>query len=409
MSNRALWILVSLLMGTTGVLAGSATSSSKVAGDLRVPQTMHAPTGIESVSRDAVTYSRAVRRGESLHLSTTEIVSRSREYFLEVSGEELSRGVAIHSHGPGALIRINPAGAAKGAILGLEELQIQAPDGRSFRSADAASLLVSAEELREAAPFPEGTVAFRLADELGPGQFVLSRKASAATERWVIHVLDAGSPVEMTLRTAKADHFVGESLRVEAGLLGEQFDRVNTTGFITSPSGEVFDLRFDPNAQGGLAATLEIPRVEEWAPGLWEVHAFTEASLEDRLVLRNLRTAFNVVWPTARLDGVVRNYSNLESSGDRVYSLGVEVASDGRYEIRGVLYTRLGGDWEPVAIAHGADWMNAGNGQLELRFERRAIGDATGPFQLRAVELRDQSRLSVLERRERVPLNRRAP
>ena len=82
----------------------------------------------------------------------------------------------------------------------------------------------------------------------------------------------------------------------------------------------------------------------------------------------------------------------------------MDAASEGRYEVRGLLYgLDREGRLRPAATGHAAAWLPAGKGALTLRFDAATLKSSglTGPWELRGLELRDQGRLGLLERRQR--------
>jgi hypothetical protein len=124
------------------------------------------------------------------------------------------------------------------------------------------------------------------------------------------------------------------------------------------------------------------------------MHVFANA----QGIQRDARTAFAVVQPTARFDG----QAGINADALR-FALPVQVASPGRYEARGTLYA-TGRDrvLRPVAQAHSAAWMNGGRGMLVLDFEQAHLAPGYGaPFELRQLELHDQTRMAPLETRAR--------
>jgi hypothetical protein len=56
----------------------------------------------------------------------------------------------------------------------------------------------------------------------------------------------------------------------------------------------------------------------------------------------------------------------------------------------------------PVSEAHSAAWMKRGKGMLVLQFDRAHLPQGyDAPFEVRQLELNDQSRMAPLESRER--------
>ena len=89
-------------------------------------------------------------------------------------------------------------------------------------------------------------------------------------------------------------------------------------------------------------------------------------------------------------------------------ALPVQTGSTGRYEARGTLFaTGSDGVMRPVSEAHSAAWMKPGNGVLTLQFDRAHLPQGYGaPFEVRQLELNDQSRMAPLESRERAGIAR---
>ena len=83
-------------------------------------------------------------------------------------------------------------------------------------------------------------------------------------------------------------------------------------------------------------------------------------------------------------------------------ALPLQVAAAGRYEARGTLYaTARDGRMKPVAQAHAAGWFDGpGAGQLVLPFGEAALPAGFGaPYELRDLQLQDQSRMAPIESR----------
>ena len=82
-----------------------------------------------------------------------------------------------------------------------------------------------------------------------------------------------------------------------------------------------------------------------------------------------------------------------------VVRLGLETAAAGRYEVRGTLFgTGADGALVPVAVAHSAAPMASGRGELELAFPADLLTGVSAPFEVRDLQLTDQTRMGVLHR-----------
>ncbi|MGH8089669.1 MAG: DUF4785 family immunoglobulin-like domain-containing protein, partial [Stenotrophomonas sp.] len=86
----------------------------------------------------------------------------------------------------------------------------------------------------------------------------------------------------------------------------------------------------------------------------------------------------------------------------RQVRLPVQIGAPGRYEARGTLHaTGPDGKLHPVAQAHSAAWFDAaGAGELLLAFDTVALPRGyAAPFELRDLQLQDQSRMAPIESR----------
>ncbi|MFN3311187.1 MAG: DUF4785 domain-containing protein [Thermomonas sp.] len=346
--------------------------------------TLPAPAG--TFERQAVAFSWALDPALALSASPP-YQTESREYWLTVQGRELQQGVALPMSAPNALVRVSPAAGA--AALRADDIRV-AMQGRPVgitRSADAQALRQAGMEASA------GTQVLRLGAGSGPGRAIL--QAPRAQGRYVIHVFEPDSPVVLHARADRSQALAGEQMRVAiAATSGGRPGALRSNALLVAPDGRSQAVGVRTNADGSQSATFPLPDRAVAVPGLWELQVFSDVGG----IPRDARTAFAVAQPTARLAG---SYA-LDASRLRV-SLPVQAASPGRYEARGTLYASApDGSLRPVSEAHAAAWMEAGSGTLVLQFQREHLPPGYGaPFELRALELNDQSRLGKLEARER--------
>ncbi len=404
--------LTAILILALAATAAGAQLLPASASDLSSETLIAAPRlkGVE-VPREAVSLSWPLAEGTALNLPEPYL-SRSQEYFVDVTAEDLVRGVPVYTSGPGALVRLNPAAGAEAGIsekAAIEPASLVLIDaaGKSWGAGSGMDLMVGPEQLKSAgAPFAEGTSAFRIREDLGAGTFELRAEGLAASsDRYVLHVFDRASTVSLELTTGASDYLHGQTLTVEATLTGGAEAR-SIEGFVTSPAGRAWPLTFHPAGKAGapeagkrntFRASLTLDAVEMPAPGLWQAHASANGRAGGHNLLRAARTAFSCAVPSARFSGQVE----VDNLGFR---LGIETASAGRYEARGVLWaTAADGTLKPAGIAHSAAWLEAGSGVLELAFDREILdGKQLGaPFELRDLRLVDQVRMGLLHRQER--------
>ncbi len=409
-------LTVALTLVFSSTIAASAaeprtfTLAPPAASDL-VATTLVAPTDAGASlapAREPVSFAWPLDPAAPLAAPTRPAPTVSRGYWLEVSAAELARGVAIDTVAPGALVRVNPVkGADWHAQVAIDPQNLVVEKGgESLASGVAMELLVGAEEMARAGfPFPEGTSAFRLRQELGAGRFVLRAPELTAGGRFLVHVEEPQSSVVFSLRPRRNEHLHGERLELDLKLNagGEGLALAESAAFVTSPAGRRFPLALIAQGDGSYRASLVLDGREPLVPGLWEAHAAVAGRVGAATARRQARAAFTVALPTARLVGNADVFSADLAAGFNA-RFGVETAAPGRYEVRGVLYgTAAGGERRPVAIGHAAAWLEAGQGAITLELPAKALAAAGlgAPWELRDLRLLDQGRMALLHRQER--------
>lgn len=334
-------------------------------------------------------------------------VARSREYFVRVTGAELMRGIPVFTTAPSALLRINPErAAATASTLDAEAISITRSGGLALRGGAAMDQIANARQLEQAgAPFPTGTLAFRLRSELGAGRLTLTAAAGVDAEvRYVVHVFDRASTIEVELSTSRQAYLAGEPLSVRLGATNgrEALALAETTAYALAPSGRSWPLSFQRASDGGYHAQLPLEASEGGWGGLWEVKVSTHGTDGGATFLRNASTAFAVTAPTARITNGLA--AQLDKAG-LALSVPVEVAAASRYAVRAVLFgTNDAGELKPLAAVESAAWLEAGSGTIALPFDRALLerSGLAAPYELRQVELFDQHRFGLLQRQERL-------
>jgi hypothetical protein len=410
-------IVRAFLLASATMLGAGAEAAPRFlpaqAGDL-VPKALVAPeaalksAGAPGLAREAVGMSWAATGPVSTAVQA--FVGQSREYYAEVSADQLNAGIAIHTTAPRALVRLQPLGSGGGPrdklAIHPQSLVISDAGGRAFASGNGMEMLVTADKLNKAElPFAEGTSAFRLHPDLGAGTFTLRAADVSGSERYLVNVVEPASKYVLAMQTDAPSYLHGQQLTVLPELQEQDGAKVTQRhalkrleGVVTSPGGRVFPVSFKVDKDGRLRARLALDADEAPAPGLWEVQAAGEAMVKGQVVKRTLRVAFGVALPVARLDGSAAIVNEPGSVGVR---LGVEVGAAGRYETRALLYGMVGGALKPLAVAHAAQWLEPGSQSLVLRYDASLLAGASGPFELRDLNLLDQGRMGVLQRQQR--------
>lgn len=390
------------------VFAQQVSMLPMATGDFGATELM-APSALKAtaISTEPVSLSWALPIEKTIALDPQPFVATSKEYWIDITAKDLSQGVPLFSHAPGALVRINPAPGEKAlesAALDPRTLAITTPDKRTLADGGAMELMATADQLKAAgSPFVEGTIAFRLRSDLGAGTFTL-KGAGLQQGRYVLHVLDHASPVQLAAKTLRADYLHGDALTLEASLGAEglQVTVGDLDGYVVSPAGRSWPVRFVANRRGVHTAKLTLDALEAPGQGLWEAHVAVQGEAEGRTVRRYTKVAFNVAVPSASFSGQAEKVAVVD--GAVAARLGVTTAVAGRYEVRGVLFgTDVEGNLEPIAVAHSANWLEAGSQSLVLSFDAELVAatDLRAPFEVRDLRLIDQGTMGLLHRQAR--------
>lgn len=401
---------LTMILLAASASAGAHELMARQSGDLganmvvATPQVAHS-FGAPTTRREPVAMSWAF---DAAIAPAAPHVAASREYYFEASGDQLAAGVALHTTAPRALVRLQPLQAAsprEAVAIDPQALLIIDASRRVHAAGAGMQLLVGADKLAKAdLPFAPGTSAFRLHPDLGAGSFTLKAEGLHGDARYLVNVVEPGSPLVLTLQADASAYLHGHTLVLEPALeerAGAVLRRKHAIGkldgVLVSPAGRRFELSFKPGKDGSLRARLPLDADEAPAPGLWEVQANASAKAGDQVVLRSVRLALAVAMPVARLTGAVALAPTADTLG---LALGVEAAASGRYEVRGLLYGMVSGSMAPLGVAHAAQWMDAGSHNIVLGFDHALLGGASAPFELRDLQLLDQGRMGVLHRQQ---------
>lgn len=414
MSTRNLMVRTLLSLAVLAIplssYAGSGLRLEAAQGGDLIPSRLMASdvsAAVPPAGREPITFSWTLDASARLTSPLGPLSAASREHWVQATGAELERGVPLFTLAPGAVVRLSPA--TPGATMPQAgSLELTNTKGETHAGNAAFESLASAEQLAAAGmDLPAGSLAFRLRPELGSAGLILRTASGSvpATDRYLVHVLDAGSAVELRLTTARGVYLEGQRLvaTLEAGTGVTRLPLGEVTGFVTSPAGRAWPLTFSAGANGKLRGELALSGSDAAAPGLWEIHTAAQGKANGQSFRRNARVAFAVSLPTARLVGTVERLAQTASATLEV-KLGVEAASAGRYEVRGVLFgTDASGALRPAVVAHSAAWLEPGTSALSLSFDASALSGAglKAPFEIRQLELRDQGHMSLLEHRTR--------
>ena len=369
--------------------AASAAQPLRLAGarDQAPARLVALPAPAAQIERKPVSFSWKLDPTQSL-ATPAPYVAESREYWQTVDAAALQNGVQLKMSSAGSLIRVSPLSGARK----LDERALQIRDAHGAAELQG---IASAKQLAAAGmDVQDGTLVAKLSPREGADTYTL--QAKGAQGRYLVHVFEPLSSDVLRAATDRQHALAGDRIRLDVDFAkaGKRADAMQAEALLVAPDGRSW-----PVAMKGSSVDVQLPRDVGSAPGLWELQVFASADG----VQRDARTAFAVAAPTARFNGVFAfNAKTMRMA------LPVQAGSTGRYEARGTLFaTGPDGTMHPVSEAHSANWMKRGNGMLVLQFDRSHVPAGYGaPFEVRQLELNDQSRMAPLESRERTGVAR---
>lgn len=313
-------------------------------------------------------------------------VAESREFWQTVDASELARGVDVMLTAPGAVILVSPVRGA--GMIDASDLRLS-NGGKTVHLDSGAS---DAELMAMGMPVAAGAATVKV---VGGGRGEYTLRSANARGRYVVHVFEPDSNVTLHARNHRSHVLGGETIVLEATM--ENSGRgiaARAEALLVAPDGTSRAIPVITKRNGALSAQVTVPVRTTQAPGLWELQVFANGDG----VQRDARTAFSVAQPTARFTGdYAFNVQRLR------VALPVEAGSPGRYEARGTLHA-TGPDqvMRPISQAHAAAWFSARDGMLVLDFSRAHLPAGYGaPFEVKQLELHDQTRMAPLEIRAR--------
>lgn len=359
----------------------------------RVPATVvAAPVPLAEIERAPVQFAWALDPANPVGAVEPEVME-SRSSWRMVDAAELRAGVDVPVSAPGAVIQLSPARGAK--TLSVQGIQVR--EG----NASVAVSRFEQEALQQAGlPTADGTTLLKLQDSRA-GHYRL--QATEASGSYVLQVHEPLSPIVLRARTDRSVVMAGGVVNARVNMDGVQATTGDVAtrmagssfaaeGLLVAPDGRNWAVPMRKDGAGGLVASVPIPASGSDAAGLWELQVFADQGG----IARDTRLAFAVALPTARLSSAIqaRGLGNLRFP--------LQIGAAGRYEVRATLFaTGMDGKLRAVAEGHSAAWFDKpGRGELGLSFADVALPAGYGaPYELREVELHDQSRMAPIERR----------
>lgn len=199
-------------------------------------------------AKDTTSYSFAIESGNKFVVSESEFVpsTQSREYSLDVNGQSLQRGVSLTTTAPGALVRISAADGR--SAVEPQMMNISQKGGKSFAKGSGFDMLVDSNSMQaQGIGFQRGTTGFKIADELGKGEFTLQTNQKINPNgNYRINVFEKNSDTALYLKSLRGGYFKGDTLSVDAHVFdqGQAQTIRNIKGQLVSPTGQSYPVIF---------------------------------------------------------------------------------------------------------------------------------------------------------------------
>lgn len=359
-----------------------------------------AETGLTKTT-DAASYSFAVGSDNKFAITQRQHIpaTQSREYSLDVSGQSLQRGVSLTTSAPGALVRISAADGR--SSIEPQMMNISQKGGKSFAKGSGFDMLVDSNSMQaQGVGFQRGTTGFKIADNLGDGQFTLQTQQKINPNgKYRINVFEKNSDTALYLKSQRGGYFKGDTLNIDAHVFdrGQAQTIRNIKGQLVSPTGQSYPVIFKKSGDG-YQVKMPMKMAADDIPGaLWELHTEVKAQVNGKLIQRNGRVPFSYDEMTASAG---RNVQIVGGDRNLKAMVPVSVRKDSRFEVRGVLYgTDKAGNMKPIMTTHTADNLSRGAGQIVMEFDAKILAGSglRAPYELRNLELRDQSQMAILK------------
>jgi len=173
--------------------------------------------------------------------------------------------------------------------------------------------------------------------------------------------------------------------------------------------GTIFPLEFrEIDSQSYTGVYEPTPNQDEYN-ALWEVDVWVEGQMGDLEVRRNIRTACAISPDSAHFDGSCQYEINDMPSQEPIldFQFSVELLTEGRYELRGLLTGSKHHEITPIAIGQTARWLPRGMHILSLHFRKSVLDSAScrEPFFIQNVQLLNQGELYFLDEHPGIQLD----
>ena len=308
----------------------------------------------------------------------------SVEYWQNVSGKELKRGVPVFVNQADNFIRIAPkARFDSGEVFKPYDLQL---DKLSVRDANFKKMpmqtMVAREQMQNAG-FSDGSVGLKLGQVNGKAMIKTSQTLND-NDTYLVHVIEKGSHNALHAKTQFKLKQHQQRLAMQLSMGKKLFKDNDVQLTLLSPDGEQLDVDYE-NGEAVFTYPLETIGA---AKGYYELEANVKTKINGQTVKRSIKMPFVHSAQTITMDN-----AKVEYLGNKQYQaqVPVQVTDSGRYAIRATL-TGKGSKGERVKLAtvEVAKQIDSYDNFIMPFFVTKT---AKAPFKLINIELTDQTRM----------------
>jgi len=370
--------------------------------DLAVGQLEPATLDPINSSRDTINYAEAIVSAQKITAPNLSQQSSSDQYWRTVSGAELNKGVNLAISQSDSIIRIAPRGDnSSGGLMhspaiAPDKLRLYKIDKQTIDKSISLIQSISDPQAMATAGLIDDSSALRLSKQATPGQYQLQVvQPLGADDTYLINVKEKGSPYQLTLSSpalvASIDREIGFKLE-----MSNNDSALAPVATLKQENGQYHRLQLLNNGdtwQAKLPDNLALPSSNR---GLSEIQVNIETRVDNKPVIRTVKTAFKQYVPSARIGQQATIHWRAQKPIKALLSL--EVANPGRYAVSAILQgTDANGNLQNILHTESALWLES-NGEISLNFDSALI-DASplrAPYMLKALELKDQGQMARL-------------
>ncbi|WP_162926386.1 DUF4785 domain-containing protein [Teredinibacter purpureus] len=370
---------------------GSTTIESRL-------QTVEMPS--INMNKETVTFVQVLGNGSAIESAIKpSYTSSSRSFKMHVKGNKLASGIIIPASSQSPIVRVVSQSNAKS--FRADQLELK-ENGRWISGSKAFDIVADRNELNAAGmPSARDVFAMRLKSRgaATPIELRVNKLANLDGD-FAIHVFETNSKTVLDLTVANTNLLQGDKLKADVKLHkgAAHLDIVSANGYLVSPRAATKIPVKINIIDGQVSSVIDTKGLSSNAAGLWELHITSEHKGGDVVVLRDAAVAFSLSAKTARFSGDVHIRKPLRKTEGLTLEFDIETALAGRYAVSAVIYGNdSNGNKKAGVMVSAAKWLDA-NGEIELDIspQKLAEADITAPFEVRYLELKDQTRMASL-------------